>query len=151
MERAQVNAAPPKLTPEQWKRIGDALCFAYGSAELEIDGFKLLLQVVHAGPLKLTIVFFVNGWMRGEWLGKDCEERRRFFRPVTLRSYSYALKAKWIKALGKKRAHEMFELDKTCTFWMSDWPSFGPLKRHLVKFNTSIRLVSIGGVAEAQP
>ena len=45
----------------------------------------------------------------------------------------------------------MFDLDKTHTYWMSDWPSFGPLKRHLVKHNTSILLVSINGLVEAQP
>ncbi len=150
MERAQVTAAPSKLTPEQWKRIEDALGFAYGSAELEVDGYRLLLRVAHVGPLKLKITPFVNGWMRGEWLGKECEERRRFFRPVVLRLFSHADKAKWIKACGKKRAYEMFELDKTRTYWFFAWPSFGPLKRHLVKHNASIRLVSINGTEEPQ-
>ena len=145
-----MTAAPSKLTPEQWKRVEDALGFAHGEVTLEIDEFHVSLQVQYLSPLKLAIQPFVNGWFRGEWLGKDCEERRRFFRPVVMHVYSPAAKAKWIKALGKKRTHELFDLDATKTYWQSCWLSSGSLRRHLIKHNTSIRLVGINSLGEPE-
>lgn len=143
MERAQ-------MTEAQWKRLGEALRFSHSSATLEVDGFNLNLQVDHVGPLKLAIVFYVNGRMRGEWILNDCEERRRFFRPVEIRLFSFTKKAKLIKSLGKKRAYEMFDLDRARTYFISTWLSFVPLKRHLIKNNASIRLISINGTLEPQ-
>lgn len=151
MERAQMTAAPSQLTPEQWKRVGDALRFAHASAEMECDGFKLGLQVQHVDALKLGISVFVNGWCRGQWILNDCEERRRFLQPTVSRLYSHAQKARIVERIGKKRAADWYpNLDKTYTSYSTTWTAFSRLKRHLLKHNASIRLVSINGIEEPQ-
>ena len=152
MERAQVTAAPSKLTPEQWKRVEAALGFAYGDAQLEVDGFRVGLRVSYAGALQLAIVAYVNGEFRGKWALEDCEERRRFMREQTLRYYSPAQVRRIIAKMGKRHAQKYADecLSGTHTAYYWDWPSFRSLKRHLIKHNASIRLVAIDGLGEPE-
>lgn len=145
-----MTAVPSQLTTEQWKRVESALGYAHGHVELEVDGFDVGLRVSYAGALKLAIVAYVNGEFKGKWLTEDCEERRRFMRAQTVRVYSPArvrrITAKMGKRHGRKFADEL--LSETLTAYCWDWPSFGPLKRHLIKHNASIRLDSIDGLGE---
>ena len=152
MERAQVIAAPSQLTPEQWERVQNALYPPYARVDLEVDGYQVSLRIRWAGALKFQIVPLVNGKFKGEWLFKDCEERRRFARPTTRALYSPARVAQIIKNMGKRHGKRFADehLSATITSYWYGWSSFGPLKRHLLKHNTSIRLVSIDGLGEPE-
>ncbi len=150
MEGAPVTVAPSQLTPEQWKRIENALYPLYAHVKLEVDGYQVSLRIRSAGGLKFQIVPLVNGEFKGEWLFNDCEERRRFARPMTRSLWSPLQVARITKHMGKRRAKQYAaeELSATITHYWYGWPSFGPLRRHLIKHNTSIRLVSIDGLGE---
>ncbi|MBK5230228.1 MAG: hypothetical protein JJE27_03545 [Thermoleophilia bacterium] len=147
-----MTAAPSQLTPEQWKRVEDALSLSFGTVDLEVDGYDVTLQVSQVAPLKFEIAPFVNGKFKGEWIAKDCEERRRFLREVTRPLYSRSRIAS-AAAKMSKRAGERFAADFMSGVYTSyrwTWPSFAPLKRHLVKHNTSIRLLGINGLGEPE-
>lgn len=148
-----MTVAPSKLTPEQWKRVEDALAHPHGEVVLEVDGYRLALQVRMVAPRRFEIAPFVNGEFKGKWLIEDCEERRRFLREQTRPHYS---KARIERATAKmsKRAAKQFAADfmsGTSTFYCWSWPAFAPLKRHLIKHNTSIRLDAINGLGEFNP
>lgn len=128
------------MTPEEWKKVEQALDLPYGRAELLIDGYEVVLTVVQI-KRRLEILLYINGWHRGEWLTKDCEERRRFMRPVKYPAWTASQKAKLTKGFTKKQLKVfMPDLDKVLICYHPYWPSFGPLKRHLIAHNKSIEL-----------
>jgi hypothetical protein len=147
-----MTAAPSKLTTEQWKRVETALYPPSARVDLEIDGYQVSLRIRSAGGLKFQIVPLVNGEFKVEWLFKDCEERRRFARPTTRPLYSPARIAQITKSMGKRRGKQFADelLSGTITHYWYGWPSFGALKRHLIKHNTSIRLLAIDGLGEPE-
>lgn len=129
------------MTPESWKKVETALQGSFGRAVLVIDGYTVTLEVRQAKALRYVIAVFVNGWMKGEWLMKDCEERRRFCCPKQSPLYTPAAKAKLTKGFGKRAIAKYFpDADKKFTWYASAWSSFAALKRHLVKNNQSVEL-----------
>jgi hypothetical protein len=84
----------------------------------------------------------VNGEVRGAWLFEDCEERRRFMRPVKRFLYSKEQRVSYKKV--SKRLRQKYGLpdpDITYTSYDFYWTSFRALKRNLIKNNTTIELV----------
>ena len=127
------------ITKEQWQKVQEALSCPYGSAELICDGYKVNLQVVPAGNLKFEILPYINGVFKGVWLTKDCEEQRRFMRPVNLRLYTVKQIAAITKGLTKSAIKKyMPNLDKTIKVYNCCWPTFTALKRHLIANNQVI-------------
>ena len=127
------------ITKEQWKKVQDALSNPYGRAALICDGYRVSLQVTQVGNLKFVIAPYVNGWSKGEWLKKDCEERRRFMRSKTIRLYTAKQTADMTKGLTKRAVKKyMPGLDKTMTVYSLAWQSFAALKRHLIANNKVI-------------
>lgn len=132
------------ITKEQWSQVEASLSSPYGSANLLVDDFKVTLSIVCAGGLKFEIIVYVNGWSKGEWLTKDCEERRRFLRPVQHSLWSTKDIAAITKGLSKAAVKKYSpNLDKKFTSYSLCWPSFAPLKRHLIKNNTTIALAPV--------
>jgi len=129
------------MTAEDWKKVENVLCSPYGRAVLAVDGYVLTLEVRATKPLRFVIVFYVDGWMKGEWALKDCEERRRFFCPKQSSIHSPRSKAKLKKGFSKRAVAKYFpDLDKKFTWHSPAWSSFAPLKRHLVANNKNIEL-----------
>jgi hypothetical protein len=130
------------ITKEQWAEVGQKLSNTYGSAELIVDGYNLTLQVIKVRGLKHEIVIYVDGHIKGEWITKNCEERRRFMRPKHTNLWSAKKKASMTKGLSKAAVKVCYPfLDEKFTSYSSFWPSFTSLKRHLLKNNSSISLV----------
>lgn len=131
------------MTKNDWDQVKTSLERFWGSAELKIDGYQISLSLVRVSTYKLAIAIYVNGVFKGEWLMKECEERRRFF-PKKERSLLTAKdKASWKKFSKKTRQELETKYDKKYEFYASHWTSFGSLKKHLIDNNTSIELVSI--------
>jgi hypothetical protein len=129
------------MTPKDWAWVEFSLRGPFGFADLLIDGYEVRLEVKQVGVLKFEIVPFVNGAIKGAWLLEDCEERRRFLRPVHKSVWTPAKKKAMTKGLSKKLVRQYFpRIDEKLTLYTFGWPSFGPLKRHLIKNNTSIEL-----------
>jgi hypothetical protein len=135
--------ATGRPTREQWKRIEQELCSPYGRAELLVDGYRLTLDVQCIKPRRYTIMIYVNDHFKGSWVIDDCEERRRFFRRGEHSLYGHAKRERYVREFGKRRA-EKLGLLKTFTSYSPHWPTFGPLRRHLVANNKSIAIVKIG-------
>lgn len=131
------------MTRDEWQQVERALTVPYGAAKLRIDGYELALCVQQVKPLKYAITPYVNGEFKGAWLLHDCEERRRFFRPVRSRLWSPKLRAS-LKKVRKATLKEMsIDPDTFGTYYVWEWPSFGALKRHLIANNQSIELASV--------
>ena len=132
------------MTPQQWKFVEDRLMPPYGQVHLLIDDYKVTLQVGFVGKMKFEIMVYVNGFAKGEWLMNDCEERRRFLRPRRIAIHKPSSRARLTKGLSAKMDKEYFPtLNKTFIVYDLLWPSYGPLKRHLIKHNQSIELVDV--------
>jgi hypothetical protein len=133
------------VTGDDWTKVEAALRSPFGGVTLQVDSYEVALQVKPIKPLKFAIHVYVNGWWKGEWILKDCEERRRFCQCRTGSVYSPAQKAALVKGMGKRAVAKYFpRLDERFTWYTSVWGTFGPLKRHLVANNTSIALKETG-------
>ena len=64
------------MTDEQWKEIEKKLVPPFGRAELEIDGYKVVIVAGLVDKMKYGFVVYVNGFIRAEWSMNDCEIRR---------------------------------------------------------------------------
>lgn len=140
------------ITKEQWKALEVELSHAYGHAKLTCDGYDVTLEVRMVDTLQYGIVVFVDGFSRGKWLVEDCEERRRFLRPVTSFVWSAGQRAKLLKIWGGKRApkDKVEHVNRKVTWYSTYWTSVKPLRRHIEKNNQELRVVSIGGTEVAR-
>ncbi len=131
------------MTKDDWIKVQNKLSHPYGTVRLTVDGYALALQVNQIKALKFVIMVYVDGMCKGEWCKGEADEAKRFCRPVTRHMYSPAKQKAILKGLSKaeaKRFGKELGLDKTFTFYDLYWPSFGPLKRHLIANNKSIEL-----------
>ncbi len=133
-------AASIQPTAEQWQQIEERLSHPYGSVKLKIDGYDISLQVKPIGPRRQAIAVYVNGWIKGKWLGKSCPERDRFCCPKEKSLHTKKAQASFIKVFGKRRA-EKYGYMKKLQLWYPYWTSFRRLKSHLVKHNERIELI----------
>lgn len=130
------------MTKDQWLAVKAALSTPWGVVKLDVDGYELTLQVKQIKPLKFAIVPYVNGEIKGIWLTGDNEEGRRFMRPVKVAVFKPAEKKRMTKGLSKANIKKYFgDIDKTFTVIECLWPSFDPLRRHLIANNKEIELL----------
>ena len=128
------------MSNEDWEYVKNQINHYLG-IQLKCDEHLLTLRITRISELKLAIVFYVNGKFKGEWLMNDCEERKRFFRPVNKSVYT-AKQKKGFKKLGKRYLKQNnFDPDKKITYYQFYWTNFNSLKQHLIKNNTNIKLV----------
>ena len=132
-------------TKEQWKAVEAGLFGSFGRVELLCDGYSVSLCKQLIGESKLAISVYVDEWFRGGWLLEDCEERRRFMRPVRIRLYRGAIRKRLEKVSKRKRKELGIDIDETGTYYMPSWPTFAPLRRHLARENTTIEIIEING------
>jgi hypothetical protein len=136
---------PAAISKEQWQEIENTLSRSYGIVNLICDGFPLTLEVQRIAPLKYGIFFFVEGIFLGKWLLNDCEERRRFCRPVEGFVFDAKLRNSLINIYGGKRAPKakVEEINRKFTAYQCAWTNAKALCRHLRKNNLNIQLGKI--------
>jgi len=127
---------------EAWQRAEAELESPFGAVDLRCDDYRVSLRVAKLSARKFTIALYIDGWFKGEWLFRDCEERRRFLRPVKVSRYGASLVKKMTKVIGKRRAQS--EYGEKITVFYANWDSFGALKRHLLRNNDSVVITRIG-------
>lgn len=140
--------ATKTLTKEQWATVKTQLGHPWGRAGLMIDGYRITLEVrrVSATAIRYEIAVFVNGSIKGEYLMNDCEERRRFYRPIVKKYHSKKERESLLK-IGRKtlqrwaKENKLFDPDATYTIYGPSWGTFDPLRRHLEANNDSIELL----------
>lgn len=126
------------MKKEDWIEVERELRHEGGMVRLQCDQYELLLVNCQVKPMRLGFMFYVNDTFSGQWLMEDCEERRRFFRPVKLHLWNEN-ERKWFRKFSKKalRAAEV-DPDVKSTSYSYYWTSFAALKRHLMLHNREI-------------
>lgn len=124
------------MTKEQWDKVDRSMQSPYGRVSLLCDGFKITVET-GLYKRKLSSIIYVNGLFKGAWMLEDCEERRRFFRPIK----TLVWRRKLTKGISKRMLKSL-NIDPTETriAFSAEWSSFRSLKAHLLKNNTSIEL-----------
>ncbi|AXV78906.1 MULTISPECIES: hypothetical protein [Ralstonia solanacearum species complex] len=133
------------LTREQIIAIDYELSRPYGMARLECDGYRVDVHVERAKGLSYILMVYVNGGWHPAWTKGECEEAKRFMRPVSRSLFTAKRKADLTKAFGKRGVKQAFpDLDKKITQYMPTWSSAKPMLRHFLKTCSDISLVHIG-------
>lgn len=130
------------MTPDDWKKVESSLSSPYGlGVHLDCDGYKLTLQVAQVKALRYVIQIYVDGFFKGAWCSakNPCEEQRRFMRRVDRALHKPKDLAALKRVFSAKQLREMAA--KRYTYFEGHWPSFAPLKRHLVANNKDIKRV----------
>ncbi len=135
------------MTKEEWLEAENKMSGPHGMVDMRIDGYDVSLRVAKSGKLKYCIAVYVNGYIKGEWLVKDCEIRRKFFRCGVKSAFSKKEKDKIFKGMSKKQ-REKFEAENYdrlhYKYYEPYFSSFKTLKSHFIKNNTSIEMVREG-------
>lgn len=132
------------MTKDDWEQVKTALTNLYSIVYLKADGYEVALTLKRVSTYKNAIMIYVGGVFRGEWLAKDCEERRRFCQRSVRSLLSTKEKADF-KKISTKQQKELMKRYHNFTYdvYYSGWTSFVPLKKHLIANNQSIELVKI--------
>jgi len=130
------------ITAQEWKEIEEHLKSFYSTVRLNCDGYDVALRLERIDQFKNGILVYVNGELKMKWLGEDCEERRRFLRPVKKSAFSQKQKAS-LKKMSKRLRQKagLPDPDASYTYYAPYWTSFRTLKSHLIKNNSTIELV----------
>ncbi len=79
------------MTKEDWGVFEKKLSDPYGGVvRLLVDGYEITVIVVQEKPLHFSLVLYVDGKFKTEWIANDCDIRRRFFRKCSKKVYSSA-------------------------------------------------------------
>ena len=68
------NGKDKKMTPEEWKKVEDALSSPYGIVEFKIDGYDITIMCVVEKPLHYCLAVYVDGKIKVEWISQDLLE-----------------------------------------------------------------------------
>lgn len=131
------------MTKDEWKKVENELQVVnFSFVRLSIDGYNVKLALKQYSQFKNAIFVYIDDTFKGEWLYKDCEERRRFY-PCKKKS---VLKDKDIKIFGspdfrmtKKRIQEYKE-KYAYNVYSSGWTNFNAMKKHFEANNSNISL-----------
>lgn len=135
-----------QLSKQDVERIDAELASPYGCVVLRCDGDVVTIQVERTKPRRYDLIVYVNGWFKSEYL-KESAPENRFYRPVKIKLYKPATRARLLKEFGKRRAAKFFpDLDKAGTYYMPSWITPAPMLRHFARTNKSVVLVSVGVV-----
>lgn len=131
------------VTAGDWARMECDLSGRFGAVKLRCDGYLIDIERALVGKNALGLLVYVNGHIRGEWLLKDCEERRRFLRKTLRRLFRAADVERICKGLGKRDRAACIErlgLERKLEAYELHWGSFDALRRHLIAHNRVIQV-----------
>jgi hypothetical protein len=134
------------ITKAQWKEIAEQLSHPYGRVELKCGDRSVVLRVERTKALKYSIITYVDGEWRGEWLREESEIGKLFL--YRRERYAHSLKAReaYIKAMGGKRCSKAHREIAEVKYAFHDiaWPSATPLRRHYTKKHPDAELIRLG-------
>ena len=67
-----------RMTGEEWKIVEEDLKIIGNPVKLTIDNYDITLTLGQISTYKNGIFIYINGYMKGIWLARECEERKRF-------------------------------------------------------------------------
>lgn len=127
------------MTEDEWKIVEEDLKIIGNPVKLRIDNYDIALRLGQISTYKNGIFIYINGYMKGIWLARECEERKRFLQKHEHNLYDNKTNKQILK-LGKKRRTEL-GLDGELKYvsYTSYWTSFKQLKK-LIANNENILL-----------
>ena len=129
------------MTKENWAVAWKRLNSYFRQAKLIVDGYEITLEMqTLKDGFHRAILVYVDGYFKGEWLVKDCEERRRFMPQKEVSAMSRKQIAKF-NALPKRMQKELQEYrDQKVVQYATHWTSWNALIKHFEANNQEIRL-----------
>lgn len=116
------------MTEDEWKIVEEDLKIIGNPVKLRIDNYDIALRLGQISTYKNGIFIYINGYMKGIWLARECEERKRFLQKHEHNLYDNKTNKQILK-LGKKRRTELGLDDKLkYVSYTSYWTSFKQLK-----------------------
>jgi len=135
------------MTKQDWEIVEKRLNCYHCSVDLMCDGYRVTLRLERVSNFKMAIKVYVNGWMKGEWLGFNGEasdEGLRFFPKRFKYLYTKKERDRYQKIPKKIRISLKIDIDKKYEYRGFWWGSFKLMKAHFIKNNKSIELVREG-------
>ncbi|MBL8500670.1 MAG: hypothetical protein JNL77_08845 [Nitrosomonas sp.] len=134
------------LTDEQWSKVERRLSSQLGSVKLQCDGHEVF-AVVKTDKMKLVIVLYIDGWMKGEWLKDESEMGIKFFSKKTKYLSTQKERASALKQMNNKRLtsdlRAMFKriYEAKYSYFTPVWTSAKSFCRHIRKTCATIELM----------
>lgn len=128
------------MTEDEWKIVEEDLKIIGNPVKLRIDNYDIALRLGQISTYKNGIFIYINGYMKGIWLARECEERKRFLQKHEHNLYDNKTN-KQISKMSKKRRAEL-GLDDRLKYvsYTLYWTSFKQLKKHFISNNENISL-----------
>ena len=128
------------MEKEDWKKVSDwwGLSF-YDSIQLSIDGYKItLFNRIDKKRMIVRVEMYVDGVVKGEYLGKESEIGNRFLHPAKVAVFSAKELKEKAKCFGKKHkyAQQIYK-----EYNEPIWKSFAAFKKHITQNNKDIKLI----------
>lgn len=130
------------LTKSNVSEFAQKLNRIFGVVKLHADGFDVTLTVEQS-KMKLVITTYIDGVFKGVWMMPDKGvnyPEQKFLNKKIIKSYSPKRKAELIKKLGKKRAYELFDLDRESFFYTPNWSNGKTALNHMLKVCGSLEV-----------
>lgn len=136
-------------TKEQWAAVEAELSSVFGSVEVRADGYTVRALVKPISSLKLGIVIYIDGWMRGEWVKGEAPEARKFLQERKNFLFPAKSREEAKKRLRKRLSAELKEYwqrvaEGSVSTWMLYWTSPKAMTRQWRKTCTSIEIIKVG-------
>ena len=124
------------MKKEDWDKVKEKLMHSFGTAKLEIDGYKVTILRERYTETKDCFSVYVNGKQSLKDYMNDTEIRQRFGRRTVKKlpmqkGFLKTLSERERKAFDKRRTYE------ANTPW---WLSFDNMRRHFNKNNKNIKI-----------
>lgn len=125
------------LTDADRKLLCKQLSYAHAWVDLDCDGYAVSIRAFQIRPLKYGLLICIGGEFKGTWLLQDCEERRRFMRPIC----RYLFKKSIRTTPSHRRLLGRDKID--CKFVRYDavWLSPRAMLRHFERNNKIIKII----------
>lgn len=112
------------MTEDEWKIVEEDLKIIGNPVKLRIDNYDIALRLGQISTYKNGIFIYINGYIKGIWLARECEERKRFLQKHEHNLYDNKTN-KQISKMSKKRRAELGLDDKLkYVTYTSYWTSF---------------------------
>ncbi len=132
-----------KIDKEIKEKILQQLTLGYGQVTLKCDDDEICLKVERLKGLKFVIGIWVNGQIKGKWLGDSTCPEHKYMRKSERFIYKASFRQKAKKALGVRR-FKAEGYDEKTTVVMPWFNSGSSALTHLCKVCDSIEVLHIG-------
>ena len=125
------------LTDADRKLLCKQLSYADAWVDLDCDGYAVSIRAFKMRPLQYGLLISIGGEFKGAWMLEDCEERRRFMRPICYYVFKKSIRTSSThrRLLGPKK------MDRKVVRYDAVWLSPRAMLRHFERNNKIIKMI----------